>query len=153
MPASQVLFLSSTLPDIFILVVKPMNSPVDAGYGKDVKFEVGNQMSRWLDVDEKKSRWSGDGDGKLTASNRRVLMTMWVAEAKEIVHQKVDSLWRYFEKTNALIITADGTRDEFIQPQRCQREHPNMSLLIQFVRLRNAPKQLYVLWAAQRLAE
>jgi len=109
MPASQVLFLSSTLPDIFILVVKPMNSPVDAGYGKDVKFEVGNQMSRWLDVDEKKSRWSGDGDGKLTASNRRVLMTMWVAEAKEIVHQKVDSLWRYFEKTNARIITADGT--------------------------------------------
>ena len=90
-------------------------APVDAGYGNDVKLEVGTELDSWLSEPGNIERWeSVPSKGGLTASDRRVLMTEWVAVAKARVDKKLYSLWRYFEKTGALI-TTNGTGDEKIK--------------------------------------
>jgi hypothetical protein len=77
---------------------------------------VGAEMDSWLDVEVNVEKWEG-GAQALSASDRRILMTIWVAEAKKKVDLKYFSLWRYFEKTGGLI-TADGSGDDLIQPTK-----------------------------------
>lgn len=90
-------------------------APVDAGYGNDVKLEYGTEMDAWVSAPGNIDKWENTpGNGGLTASDRRVLMTHWVAAAKARVDKKLYSLWRYFEKTGALI-TTDGSGDDKIE--------------------------------------
>lgn len=49
--------------------------PVDAGLGRDLKREIGEQMATWLEDEENLEVWE---DSKLTASDRRILITKWV---------------------------------------------------------------------------
>jgi len=58
------------------------------------------QLQLWLDIEGNLARWEGE-DEPLTASDRRILMTKWVAGANDIVDRKYFSLWRYFEKRDA----------------------------------------------------
>jgi hypothetical protein len=63
-------------------------------------------------------RWENvPSEGGLSASDRRILLTCWVSEAKKRVDVKYYSLWRYFEKTGGLI-TVDGTNDSAIRPSK-----------------------------------
>jgi len=96
-------------------------APVDAGYGKDVKHEVGIELHNWLDSDENLLKWeSGPRNGGLSAKDRRVLLTCWVSAEKKRAGLKYYSLWRYFEKTGGLITTegTDGTDDDKTQPTK-----------------------------------
>ena len=47
----------------------------------------------------------------MSASDRRILLTQWVAEAVRRVNVNANALWRYFEKTGCLL-TLDGSSDE-----------------------------------------
>ena len=89
-------------------------APPDAGYGKDVKHETGREMDEWLDVEDNLERWES---GKLSASDRRILMTIWAANAKARADKKHYAMWRYFERTGALI-SADGSGDDMITMEK-----------------------------------
>ena len=69
--------------------------PVDAGYGFEVIREVGRVQMQWLDrVTDGVANidlWESDSESRgsaLDASDRRVLLTMWVADAVAIVNAK-----------------------------------------------------------------
>ena len=64
-------------------------APPDAGYGKDAKFETGVELGKWLDDAGNLEKWESN---KLTASDRRILMAVWAASAKERVDKKYYSL-------------------------------------------------------------
>ena len=81
--------------------------PVDAGYGRCVKEEYGKMQENWLELNQDPVT---GGPKKVTTSERRIMVTHWVASAVE----KVNSLkyaaddqrtfvWRLFEKTGCLI--------------------------------------------------
>lgn len=52
-----------------------ITQPVDAGLGRDVKREMARLQDEWLADDKNLKRWESN---KLTASDRRILMTVWV---------------------------------------------------------------------------
>ncbi|CAN0514932.1 unnamed protein product, partial [Laminaria digitata] len=81
--------------------------PIDAGYGRIFKVHVGKAVDKWL--------MDADHSNKLTASQRRILITQWVGEAaKKIdIEMGVDYRRRLFEKAG-LAITADGSDDNLI---------------------------------------
>lgn len=87
--------------------------PVDAGYGRELKRQIAYSFQEWTENDDNLDRWE---DGNLTAGDRRILITHWVANAVKVVNAKLDTLWRYFEKTGCLM-RIDGTGDELITPQ------------------------------------
>ena len=58
--------------------------PVDQGFGWEVKREMGAVQETWLEDDDNLSLWE---DGKLSASDRRILLTHWFAEAVAHVHE------------------------------------------------------------------
>ena len=62
--------------------------PVDAGYGRLFKVLVGKSLDAWLLNGDNVERWESN---KLTASDRRVLITQWVGEAAK----QIDSDIRY----------------------------------------------------------
>eukprot|EP00794_Sanderia_malayensis_P014570 gene14571-16073_t len=53
--------------------------PIDAGFGKTLKAKIGESMERWLEKEDHIDKWHG----KISAKERRVLMTEWVGEAWE----------------------------------------------------------------------
>ena len=52
---------------------------IDAGFGRFVRCALGNLLDAWLMEEEKMLRW----EGKMTASETRVLINHVVAEATE----------------------------------------------------------------------
>eukprot|EP00903_Cladosiphon_okamuranus_P021062 g19348.t1 len=84
--------------------------PVDAGMGRRMKTGMGRQLDSWLEHGENLQQWE---DGTLTASERRVLMTRWVAEVIEEINADQEYRFRLFDKTGAGM-TADGSGDERI---------------------------------------
>ncbi|CAN0572255.1 unnamed protein product, partial [Laminaria digitata] len=86
--------------------------PIDAGYGRLFKVHVGKALDQWLMDADHMELWESN---KLTASQRRILITQWVGEAaKKIdIEMGVDYRRRLFEKTG-LAITADGSDDNLI---------------------------------------
>ena len=84
--------------------------PIDAGLGALIKVEVGKQLDIWLENGDNLKRWKSNA---LTASDRRVLLTRWVATAVDIVDNRPNYRFRLFEKTGSFM-TADGTCDERI---------------------------------------
>ena len=84
--------------------------PIDASLGALIKVEVGKQLDIWLENGDNLERWESNA---LTASDRRVLLTKWVATAVDIVDNRPNYRFRLFEKTGGLM-TADGTCDDRI---------------------------------------
>ena len=84
--------------------------PVDAGYGRLFKVLVGKSLGAWLLNGDNVERWKSN---KLTASDRRVLITQWVGEAAKQIDSDIRYRRRLFEKTG-LAMTADGSDDNLI---------------------------------------
>ena len=82
--------------------------PIDAGLRTLVKVEDGKQLDIWLENGYNLEQWESNA---LTASDRRVLLTKWVATAVNIVDNRPNYRFRLFEKTGSLM-TADVTCDE-----------------------------------------
>ena len=85
--------------------------PVDAGCGKMMKVKIAAEMERWLEEEQNLEKWHD----KLSARDRRILMTKWTAEAWRELTKK-ELFRRLFEKTGCLL-TADGSNDDKICPQ------------------------------------
>ena len=73
--------------------------------GAFIKVEVGKQLDLWLEDGDNLERWERNA---LTASDRRVLLTTWVATAVDTVDHSAGYRFRLFEKTGNLM-TTDGT--------------------------------------------
>jgi hypothetical protein len=52
-----------------------ITQPVDSGYGRAVKRLIGVKLAQWLENDDNLEKWE---TGKITASDRRILLTIWV---------------------------------------------------------------------------
>ena len=86
--------------------------PIDAGCGKMMKLKIGEAMERWLEDDHNLDLWHD----KISAKERRILMTTWVAEAWKELTAEEDLFRKLFEKTGCLM-TADCSEDDKIRPQ------------------------------------
>ena len=76
------------------------------------KLGVYKKCLRWLEEDDNLELWHD----KISAKQRRVLMTKWTAEAwKELTADKLFFM-KLFERTGCLI-TADGSDDDKIRSQ------------------------------------
>lgn len=69
----------------------------------------------WLNDDEYIDKWYGVEN--FTASERRIIPTKWIGDAYRKLTESISGSYRYrlFEKTGCLF-TADGSRDDLIQP-------------------------------------
>ena len=79
--------------------------PVDAGLGRQMKLYIGAEMDAWLEDDDSLEKWESNG---LTASDRRVLLTLWTAAAWKKVVAEPDTLRAHFEHTGALLTLGGG---------------------------------------------
>lgn len=86
--------------------------PVDAGFGRMMKQKIGEAMQVWLEDEGNLEMWHD----KISAKNRRILMTKWTGQAWRELGSKPDFIRKLFEKTGCLI-TADNSQDEKIRPQ------------------------------------
>ena len=87
--------------------------PVDAGSGKLFKVYVGKALDAWLLNGDNVEKWESN---KLTASDRRILITQWTGEAAKQIDRDIRYRRRLFEKTG-LAMTADGSDDNLINLQ------------------------------------
>ena len=88
--------------------------PVDAGAGALIVLLYLRFQDAWLDKDANLEQW----EGKLSASQRRILMTQWLGAAWEAFNSPDydHARLRYFEKTGCAM-SADGSRDFKITPE------------------------------------
>ena len=70
---------------------------IDAGIGRSIRIYVGHALDKWLSVDDNMDAW----EERLNASQRRVLMTNFCAEAMS----------KILEILNTLVMT-DGDDDD-----------------------------------------
>ena len=70
--------------------------PIDAGLEVFIKVEVGKLLNLWLENGGNLERWENNG---LTASDRRVLLTKWVARAVDTVDNRAGYRFCLFQKT------------------------------------------------------
>ena len=106
---------------IAVLVRTDLIQPIDAGIGRSIRIYVGHALDKWLSVDDNLDLW----EGTLSASERRILMSHFLAEAMEIMLSKDKSHIRIgaFERTGCLIELhnrqlEDGTlTDDKVKPQ------------------------------------
>ena len=89
--------------------------PVDAGGGALFIMLYSEEQDKWLDIDAHLELWES---AKLSAGQRRILMTQWVGAAWDVFNSpKYDNARRrYFEKTGCLM-SADGSDDAYITPE------------------------------------
>eukprot|EP00733_Pompholyxophrys_punicea_P000763 Pompholyxophrys_punicea_v1_NODE_270_length_2442_cov_14.718894.p3 type:complete len:114 gc:universal NODE_270_length_2442_cov_14.718894:690-349(-) len=69
----------------------------------------------WLMDERNLELWESGSQG-LSASDRRILMTIWTDVAVKKVNERYESIWSYFLNTGCLI-TIDGSKDERILPK------------------------------------
>ena len=88
--------------------------PVDAGAGALIVLLYIRAQDRWLDKDSNLELW----ENKMTASQRRILVTQWLGEAWDMFLSPTydDARLRYFQKTGCAM-TANGTDDLKITPE------------------------------------
>ena len=84
--------------------------PVNADYGKLFKIYVGKALDGWLPNGVNVEKWESN---KLTASDRRILITHWTADTVTQIDGDIRHLRRLFEKTG-LAMTADSSDDNLI---------------------------------------
>ena len=70
--------------------------PVDGGYGKLFKAYAGNALDGSLLNGDNVETWESN---KLTASDRRILITQWSGEAAKQIDRDIKYRRRLFEKT------------------------------------------------------
>ena len=87
-----------------------ITQPVDSGYGRAVKRIIGAKLASWLENEANLEKWE---TGRITTSERRILITIWVAEAVAEVNQDRLTLKKYWQRTGCLL-TADGTLDDLV---------------------------------------
>ena len=92
--------------------------PIDAGYGYVFKKLIARCQNEWLENENNIDLWLGIDDRKLTAADRRILITQWAGEAADILKgSDYDHFrWRCFEKTG-MLLTADGSSDDKVAPE------------------------------------
>jgi hypothetical protein len=88
------------------------NQPVDAGYGQSVRKAMGRLQDEWLLDPDNLGKWTGDKT--MSASDRRVLLTIWLGEAVEEVNKNADMLRKCFEHTGCHL-AADLSEDHLVQ--------------------------------------
>ena len=78
-----------------------------------MRIEVGNSLDVWLVEEENMLKW----EGKMTASERRVLINHLVAEATEKVVKKDEMRVGCFVRTGSLLHWTKSEADDLIKPQ------------------------------------
>lgn len=77
-----------------------------------LKNKIGQEMDKWLEEKDNLELWHD----KITARQRRILMTKWAGAAWRVLVKDRDFSKRLFQKTGCLI-TIDGSDDDMIKPQ------------------------------------
>ena len=90
---------------------------MDAGYGKLLKVYAGKALDGWLLNGDNIEKWESN---KLTASDRRILITQWTGEATKQIDRDIRYRRRLFEKTG-LAMTADGSDENLINLESVER--------------------------------
>ena len=90
--------------------------PIDAGYGRSIRCSIGRQLDAWLMESDHLEVW----EKGMTAAERRVLVSKFVAEANEEILHKDESRISCFSRCG-MLLTLDGTGDEMIKPQGCTK--------------------------------
>ena len=92
-----------------------MVQPIDAGYGQSLQMAIGRELDSWLMDATNLLKW----EGKMTAMERRILVTHLVARAQEYMllpendHKRINC----FERTGYLITVEAYEKDKLIKPQ------------------------------------
>ena len=87
--------------------------PIDQGEGYLIKKLIGTELDKYLEVEANYDKWCSG----LTAGERRVLITKWVANAWETINLKYPNFRRKLFLKTGLLMTTDGSGDEHIRPQ------------------------------------
>jgi hypothetical protein len=101
----------STHPHYLPAGFTDQTQPIDDGYGALVKLYISRKLDDWLESDDNLEKWEGN---RLTAGDRRILMTHWLADAVKMANSKLDTLEKYFMRTGALM-TVDGSGDDLFK--------------------------------------
>ena len=109
---------------LHLLMMNVTAATVDAGYGFDVRREVGHQFTLWLDAGNNCDLWHSD-DG-LPAYKRRVLMTRWVKAACDKFNNQPGRVRGFFERTGCLL-AHDGHTDKLIKLEGLVRPYDYMT--------------------------
>ena len=80
------------------------------GYGRLVKVYVAQALDEWLLNGDDVELWESN---KLTASDRRILITQWTGRAAEKIDSDIKTRTRLFEKAG-LTMAAEGSDDNLI---------------------------------------
>ena len=115
--------------NIFVWFVVPgftdLIQPIYAGIGRSIRIYVGRALDIWLSIDDNLDLW----EGKLNASERRVMMTNFLASEmdKNISEEKNSVCIGYFRRTGCFIEIYNRELsqtninikfyDEYIKPQ------------------------------------
>ena len=98
-----------------------MVQPIDAGYGRSLRAAIGRQLDNWLMNGENLLKW----EGKMTAMERRILVTHLVARANSYMMEDARDEQRLscFERTGCLMTVAEAElHDKKIRPQGLTKE-------------------------------
>ena len=102
---------------MFLLYFPPLTTeslqPIDAGYGRSIRCHIGHLLDEWLMTDENLEKW----ESKLTASERRVLMTHLVAEANDLALMDDRMRVGCFKCTGLLMDYTKSEFDDDIKPK------------------------------------
>ena len=105
---------------VFILFFPPCCTeavqPIDAGYGRSIRCCIGRLLDAWLMESDHMELW----EKGMTAGERRVLISNFVAVANQEVLEKDDSRVSCFRRCGNML-TLDGSDDDLIKPQGCSK--------------------------------
>ena len=90
--------------------------PIDAGTGCSLRCAIGKALDERLLVNENLRKW----ESKMTASERRILITWWLAKGMNFVMDEEQATMRVgcFERTGCLItFLVSDEHDKKIRPQ------------------------------------
>ena len=76
--------------------------PVDAGFGVQMKLKIGSSLNKWLENEENLEKWHD----KMSAKERRILMTEWTGKTLDDKSKRKDFIRRSFAKTGCLRLIA-----------------------------------------------
>ena len=112
--------------------------PIDAGFGRSLRCGVGRRLDSWLMEESNLELW----EAGMTASQRRVLISNIVAEAKKeaLANDKMQA--GCFERTTGCLLTPDGSGDEKICPQGCSKTKLPLQIPQALVDLSYDPNQV-----------
>ena len=87
--------------------------PVDQGVGNLIKELMGKELDKYLEKEDNLNKWQSS----LSAGERRILITQWLAEAWQTRSTNYpENSKRLFQKTG-LLMTANGSDDKLIKPE------------------------------------